>query len=1159
MKTKQQLIEQLKNDPNYSWTKNYSEDYFQDIKIIGAKVYIKDKLDRESWYNHGQMHSIDQFGTKAKNGDPIKYLNDECYGDCCLGPKQFEIDKKDRLVKELTKLKEEYYKDNRYNWFNINQVIDFYRKDNYLWFELESGSQAWYYNGQLHREDGPAYITIDGVESYYLKGEILDKEDWEQKIKLSKKEKSTMETKDLDECLALLNKAVGYAMLYEDILYYKSKISQISFDKDKNELYLEYKNGQKHWYKDGKHHRENGPAIIYANGKEKYYTHGKLDVKAKTVEPNIKTNSTLNQQQQDWIKKLKQDPVWKNHHNWINITDIDYNEEKNELYVLEDGSHWWSKDGKFHREDGPAWISPDGTEEYWLDAIIYSKDKFNEKIFQTRLQKLKESWEKNWIYLDWSFIADFHYENNILVVKYKNNDQFWIMNGELHCENGPAVTFASKSVEYYLYGIHYYTKEAYERDLDAIKLKNELLLKQEWRGTTQEQHLREAKYVYKHGDRLGGYRIVSSKEDIFINQNGQYHREHGPAYQGKWYLNGKEYTKEKFDLELKINILKNDPTTQKSLIKWDFDIISHIDILGSSEYYIEWNNKEHCKGYYKNGKQHCLTGPAFIADNRQDKYCIDGEEYTKKNFDKEVLIRKLKAIPNSRWSNFYWPNVKSITAEDSGFTIIENNNDIIKFNNKGERHCETGPAAKYNDRREEYWLDGNAFSKENFEKEIQTREAVKYIKNNISAFSKIFDINNVIDAVKTDNKLYVNTGTSNLWFENYILHREDGPAIFQPNNKVEGYYLNGKKYTLEEYNDQINFLKIKKEIDADPKWKSFFNWNVIKKVEKINDCVKIETTYNSQEWYQDRRLHCEDGPAIITPSEQRYYLKGNFVANKYKWETEKLRIKIKDIHPLIKINDNDEITWDEQNDIIILKNKNKTIQYQYGKFHNDSGPAISGAEEKYYVYGTEYSKEDFEKRQLIIKEFQEKCPIWSKTYVDHNYIKLINKENDQFCIQDSAKDIRWIKDDQIHREDGPAVEWINGDQEYWLNGKRYFYKEEYDQELKHRQVPTELKQASNIIVATQAKNIFNATTEHLLKDSALDPLLNSKPTKEILHYALGTYAQDKIPTLQHVLKEVRVCSLSNLQSLLLEAILPSLKEIPLEQVLETVNLDQKVA
>ncbi len=32
----------------------------------------------------------------------------------------------------------------------------------------------------------------------------------------------------------------------------------------------------------------------------------------------------------------------------------------------------------------------------------------------------------------------------------------------------------------------------------------------------------------------------------------------------------------------------------------------------------------------------------------------------------------------------------------------------------------------------------------------------------------------------------------------------------------------------------------------------------------------------------------------------------------------------------------------------------------------------------------------------------------------------------------------WYKDGKIHREDGPAIEWTNGEKEWWFEGKEYF-------------------------------------------------------------------------------------------------------------------------
>ena len=45
------------------------------------------------------------------------------------------------------------------------------------------------------------------------------------------------------------------------------------------------------------------------------------------------------------------------------------------------------------------------------------------------------------------------------------------------------------------------------------------------------------------------------------------------------------------------------------------------------------------------------------------------------------------------------------------------------------------------------------------------------------------------------------------------------------------------------------------------------------------------------------------------------------------------------------------------------------------------------------------------------------------------YIK-INEYGSKFYYKDKAMKVR-------HREDGPAIEWSNGDKEWWLNGKRH--------------------------------------------------------------------------------------------------------------------------
>ena len=32
---------------------------------------------------------------------------------------------------------------------------------------------------------------------------------------------------------------------------------------------------------------------------------------------------------------------------------------------------------------------------------------------------------------------------------------------------------------------------------------------------------------------------------------------------------------------------------------------------------------------------------------------------------------------------------------------------------------------------------------------------------------------------------------------------------------------------------------------------------------------------------------------------------------------------------------------------------------------------------------------------------------------------------------------RWYLNDRLHREDGPAIEWVSGTKSWWINGKRH--------------------------------------------------------------------------------------------------------------------------
>ena len=98
---------------------------------------------------------------------------------------------------------------------------------------------------------------------------------------------------------------------------------------------VEYINGSKFWYIDGKRHRADGPAIEDATGSKYWYEYDKLH---RTDGPAIDQA---------------------------------------------DGSKAWYIDGKRHRTDGPELELKNGYKEWWINGIYLFEEEF-------------EYWSKDW-------------------------------------------------------------------------------------------------------------------------------------------------------------------------------------------------------------------------------------------------------------------------------------------------------------------------------------------------------------------------------------------------------------------------------------------------------------------------------------------------------------------------------------------------------------------------------------------------------------------------------------------------------------------------------------------------------------------------------------------------------------------------------------------
>ena len=95
---------------------------------------------------------------------------------------------------------------------------------------------------------------------------------------------------------------------------------------------VEWTNGNKFWYKEGKLHRENGHAKEYASGIKCWYKEGKL------------------------------------------------HRENGPAIEYANGNKGWYKEGKLHRENGPAIEYADGVKYWYLNDVQYSEQEFNAEI-----------------------------------------------------------------------------------------------------------------------------------------------------------------------------------------------------------------------------------------------------------------------------------------------------------------------------------------------------------------------------------------------------------------------------------------------------------------------------------------------------------------------------------------------------------------------------------------------------------------------------------------------------------------------------------------------------------------------------------------------------------------------------------------------------------
>ena len=161
------------------------------------------------------------------------------------------------------------------------------------------------------------------------------------------------------------------------------------------EQFIHIKNGNKFYYSDREmliRHREDGPAIVYANGSKSWYLNGE---RHREDGPACEGTDSYKAWYLNGKRHREDGPA------------IEYADGSKEWYLndklhREDGpaSEWsdgfkaWYLNGKYHREDGPAIEYVDGSKEWYLNDKRLTEAEFNARINPVTELTLDEIAEK---------------------------------------------------------------------------------------------------------------------------------------------------------------------------------------------------------------------------------------------------------------------------------------------------------------------------------------------------------------------------------------------------------------------------------------------------------------------------------------------------------------------------------------------------------------------------------------------------------------------------------------------------------------------------------------------------------------------------------------------------------------------------------------------
>lgn len=303
-------------------------------------------------------------------------------------------------------------------------------------------AKYWIENGFVHRLNGPAVEFADGTKQYFLYGIPV----------------SESEFKAISWAEVAVEPVFNESMEISSIQFL-NRTNELHRNEGPARIAVD---GSKYWYNNGRPHRLDGPAVETADGRCEYFIHGFSfskkefdEIKVQNLTPNLVT--TLNGK----VYLEFRHPITSLFHR-ENGPAIIWDDGKKEWYKdgmrhRDDGGAAiyggggdmeFYVDGRRHNSEGLAIIKNDGDGEYWLNDCYLDSDQYNNAITHNLL--VSKDLEGSLIFCDPIF-KNPHNPDGPAIIK-ADGTKYWYNNGQLHREDGPAIQWADGTFSYYLAG-----------------------------------------------------------------------------------------------------------------------------------------------------------------------------------------------------------------------------------------------------------------------------------------------------------------------------------------------------------------------------------------------------------------------------------------------------------------------------------------------------------------------------------------------------------------------------------------------------------------------------------------------------------------------------------------------------------------------------------